>query len=155
MSNLVRQSWNTLRHIPGGPRIFSKIVGQAAPYTGTINARVVDLEEGYCKVQLKDRRAVRNHLDSIHAIAMMNLGEMCTGLALIYGMPDDARGILKGLSMEYLKKGRGTLTAECRTAIPDTRTRSELQVEGEIRDAQGDLVARAHAQWVVGPKKKG
>lgn len=154
MSHLIRQSWNVLRHVPGGKRVFSELVGQAAPYTGTIGARVLELDEGYCKVELRDRRAVRNHLDSIHAIALMNLGEVCTGLALIYGMPGEARGILKGLSMEYIKKGRGTLTAECRTPIPDTRTRNEIEIEGEIRDTSGDLVARARALWVVGPGKR-
>lgn len=154
MSNRIRQAWDTLHRIPGGKRAFSALIGRMAPYTGTIDGRVVALDQGYARVQMHDRKAVRNHLDSIHAIALMNLAELCTGLALMYGIPDDARGILAGLSIDYLKKGRGTLTAECRTEVPSSTERREMEVIGEIRDEQGELVARATARWLVGPKKK-
>lgn len=153
MANRLQQAWNTLRRVPGGTRVFSKIIGRMAPYTGTIDAHVVELDTGYAKVEMRDRRAVRNHLDCVHAIALANLGEVATGVAVVYSLPEGMRGILKGISMEYLKKGRGTLTAECRTALPEARERQELSVVGEIRDRQGDLVARATALWLVGPEK--
>ena len=151
----VRSQWERLKGLPGGKRIFSWGLGRTAPYTGTIGALVDELEPGYAKVLLTDRKKVRNHLNSIHAIALMNLGEVTTGLAVLSGMPDDARGILAGLSMEYHKKGRGTLTAECRCDLPKTSERQEYTIIGEIRDAGGELVATASARWLIGPMESG
>ena len=151
VSKRVSTTWDKLSGIPGGKRLFSRIVGRMAPYTGTIGAHVEDLRPGYAKVLLRDRKKVRNHLDCVHAIALCNLGEVATGLAVLSGMPDDARGILKGLSIEYHKKARGLLTAECTTEIPSTSERKEFHVKGEIKDAGGDVVASVTAHWLIGP----
>ena len=145
--------WRRLSVLPGGKILFSKILGTMAPYSATIGARVERLEPGYAKVSLRDRRKVRNHLRSVHAIALMNLAELSTGLAVLSATPKDARGILTGLSMDYLKKARGKLVAECRCEIPATSERKEYRVRGEIRDATGELVAEANARWLIGPAR--
>lgn len=148
-----RAMWERLSKLPGGKRIFSYAVGRTAPYTGTIGAIVDELEPGYAKVLLHDRKKVRNHLNCVHAIALMNLGEVTTGLAVIAGMPTGCRGILSGISMEYHVKARGTLTAECRCDPIDTAERREMLIVGHIRNAEGELVATATAKWLVGPEK--
>ena len=149
----LRGLWSTLRPIPGGRAVFSRLVGTAAPYTGSIGAHVDELGPGHAKVVLRDRRRVRNHLDCVHAVALVNLAEMATGLAMSMGMPDDARGILSGISIEYLKKARGRLTAECRCEVPATNERREMMVEGNIHNDAGELVARATARWLIGPSR--
>ena len=121
------------------------------PYSGTIAPRVIELRPGYAKVQMRDRRAVRNHLHSVHAIALMNLGELTTGLAISLAMPDGARGIVTGLSMEYLKKARGLLTAECTAPAFDATVSMQHDFRANIVDEKGDVVARATAHWLVGP----
>ena len=150
--NLVRDLWDKLAAVPGGKRAFSAVVGRMAPYTGSIGASVVELSPGWSKVLLRDRRAVRNHLQSVHAIALANLAELCGNVAMAYTLPDDARFIVAGLSIEYLKKARGTLTAEATLAPPATSERREYEFESTIRDASGDEVARAKARWLVGPQ---
>lgn len=147
----VKRLWDRLSGKPGGKRFFGILLGRMAPYTGTISPRVQELRPGYARVQMRDRRAVRNHLRSVHAVALMNLAEVASGLAVTYGLPTDARAILTGLSMEYLKKARGTLTAEALVEVPRTNERREYVLESEIRDAAGEVVARATARWLVGP----
>lgn len=149
----LRAQWRRLAALPGGKRIFSIVLGRYVPYTGTIGAVIAQLEPGLCVASLRDRRGVRNHLGSIHAMALANLGEMVTGLALMNSLPDRARGILAGFSVEYLKKARGRLTAECRCEIPADNSEREYQLTGEIRDAEGDIVTIAQARWLVGPEK--
>ena len=127
------------------------MLGVMIPYTGTIPPYGLELEPGYAKVQMRDRRAVRNHLRSVHAIALMNLGEVTTGLAMTLAMPDGARGIVTALSMEYLKKARGVLTAECRAPAFDASVSAQYEFQADIRDESGDVVARATARWLVGP----
>ena len=71
---------------------------------------------------------------------------------MIVALPLDARAILVGLSIDYLKKARGTLTATCDCSAPAVSTECEVEVIGEIRDLSGDVVARATARWRVGPR---
>ena len=104
--------WMRLSPFPGGRWIFSKILGWKIPYTGGLGATIVTLEPGHVKVQLRERRSVRNHLQSIHAIALANLGELTTGLALVGALPESIRGILVGLNVSYTKKARGTIDSE-------------------------------------------
>ncbi|HRI09346.1 MAG TPA: hotdog fold domain-containing protein [Nannocystaceae bacterium] len=141
--------WEKLRQKPLGKRIFSKIVGATAPYTGTIGAQVLDLAPGHARVELADRHKVRNHLRSIHAVALMNLGELTTGLAMMSSLPAGSRGIVTGLSMRYLKKARGTLIAESRIDPPVGAGKHDCEVIGEIRNTAGEVVAEARAQWRI------
>ncbi|HST59196.1 MAG TPA: hotdog fold domain-containing protein [Longimicrobium sp.] len=149
----IRAQWDQWSKRPGGKAMFSWLLGRLVPYSGTIGAKVEELRDGYARVTLRDRRIVRNHLRSIHAIALMNLAELSTGLALNYGMRADTRSILKGLSIEYTKKARGTLTAEATAPVLESNAEREIIVRTDIRDAAGDVVAVAEAKWLVGPRK--
>jgi acyl-coenzyme A thioesterase PaaI-like protein len=103
-------------------------------------------------VQLSDRRRVRNHLDSVHAVALVNLGEVATGLAILSQLPPNARGIVTALSAEYRKKARGLLMAECRTdPIPSVSEPMEREVSAEIVDQARDVVAVVRARWRISP----
>ena len=146
--------WRRLSRFPGGKTLFSLLLGRMTPYSGTIGARVAELEPGWCRVTLRDRRRVRNHLSSIHAMALANLAEMASGLAVLVGLPPGVQGIVTGFSISYLKKGRGLLTAECRATGLNVTAEREYEAAVTITDAQGDLVAHATARWRLRPIPK-
>lgn len=153
-TNPIRSLWDRLSPLPAGKRLFSFALGRMAPYTGSIRPQVLELRAGYARVAMRDRRAVRNHLDSVHAIALMNLAEVATGLALHYELPSHARAILTGLSIEFVKKARGDLQAEATAPIPAGDEREEIEVTTVVTDAGGEPVARASARWLVGPRQE-
>lgn len=141
--------WKRLSRLPFGRTLFSILIGRMAPYTGTMGARIQELGPGYSRWTLRDRRGVRNHLDSIHAVALVNLAEVASGTAMLTALPPGTRGIVTGLSMTYLKKARGTLTAECRCDVPEVNGQANYDVHAEIRDASGDVVARGTVNWLL------
>ena len=149
---LLRRVWGTVAPLPGGELLFGKLLGLINPYTGSLGARYLELRPGYARIQLRERRAVQNHVRAIHAIALINLAEVTTGLALLFGLPDDARGLPVNLSIEYHKKARGVVTAECRCDPPASSERQHTEVECQIRNEAGETVATARARWVIGPK---
>ena len=149
------KSWQKLSRFPGGKLLFSKALGRAVPYSGSISPEVEVLEPGHAIVAMADRRRVRNHLSSVHAIALVNVAEVSSGLALLSGLPKGARGILTGFSIRYLKKARGTIRAE--TLITDlpavVSERFEKKIQVILRNEASEVVAEAEASWTVGPEK--
>ncbi len=143
--------WRRLTPVPGGGRLFMLVIRRMVPYTGALGSRVRVLEPGHARVELRDRRGIRNHLRSVHAVALANLGEFTSGMAMMTGLPPATRGIVTELRVQFLKKARGLLTAECHANIPDVNGEITHDVTAEIRDEAGDLVARVTAIWNLRP----
>jgi uncharacterized protein (TIGR00369 family) len=150
----LRSLWRRLAHLPGGKALFSFLFGQMVPYTGALGARVEALEPGLCRVSLRDRRRVRNHLNSVHAMALGNLAEAASGLAVVAALPPGVQGILTGFSITYVKKARGRLVAECRVDVAPVTEEREQNAEVTVTDSTGDVVARATARWRLRSKSK-
>ncbi|HDH09235.1 MAG TPA: DUF4442 domain-containing protein, partial [Gammaproteobacteria bacterium] len=131
--------------------LFSRILGWVIPYTGTIGADVRKLKPGYAQIHMRDRRRVRNHLHSIHALALANLGEVASGLAMLDALSADTRGIPTRLSIEFYKKARGGLIAESHCSPPTITEDTDFEVHADIRDTNGDVVARTTVNWRLGP----
>jgi len=151
MTAMVRPTYDRLRNIPFGHWIFSRLIGYMAPYSASVRPQVVELRDGYAKVQMRDRRSVRNPFQSVHAIAILNLAELAGGLAFVYSLPKNARGIVTGLEIDYLKKGRGTLTAECSCEPVRSNDNNNYLLNIDVSNEAGEVVAKVRAKWIVSP----
>ncbi|WP_300300499.1 DUF4442 domain-containing protein [Ferrovibrio sp.] len=148
----ILQQWQRVSRLPFGNWLFSRLIGLTVPYAATINARVLSLMPGSARAQMADRRAVRNHLRSIHAVALTNLAELTANLAIMSRQPaKGARWIVTGFDTEFVKKARGAVTALCEVGPLDWSQPQSLSGRVELRDAAGDIVMLATPRWKIGP----
>lgn len=150
MSEFLR-TYRKLASWPLGKYLFSKGIGWQAPFFSTIDARIQDYQEGLAVFKMRDRRAVRNHFGSVHAIAMCNLAEVCGGMALDSATPSHLRWIPQGMTVTYLKKARGDLTGQCRID-PSAVQAGVVHGRVEIRDPGKVLVFEADISFKVSTK---
>ena len=142
--------WKILSGYPMGKWLFSFFIHFINPYTGALGAKVEVLEKGYAEISLKDMRRNRNHLNSVHAIALCNLGEFTSGLAVLTSLDENVRGIVRHISVGFIKKARGELRAVCKCKVPEINEDQEFTVFAEIFDQNNDLVSRVDVLWQLG-----
>ncbi|MFM8910275.1 MAG: DUF4442 domain-containing protein, partial [Gemmatimonadota bacterium] len=133
--------WRLCAPMPGGWWVFQRLFAWTVPYSASTKPRVRVLEPGHAEVEIPDRRANRQHLGSVHAIALMNVAEMASGLAMVSGLPDGVRSIVREIRMEYLPKARGTLRAMSHVAIPQVTGDCDVEVTADCLDRSGAVVA--------------
>ena len=107
----ILERYQKLSRYPGGKFIFAKLVGLSAPFFSKIHPIFIDLRPAYCETQIKDRRSVRNHIGTINAGALCSMAEMTGGLALDTIVPSSMRWIPKTMTVQYIAKATGTITA--------------------------------------------
>ena len=137
-----------------GRWLVSRLVCFRAPYFASIRPALDVLEPGRCVVRIRDRRRVHNHIGTVHAIALCNMAELAAGLATDATIPDAMRWIPKGMSVRYLKKATGPMTATAR--VPDiaaAASGSEAHVMVEVRDDTGEAVFDADITMWISPRK--
>ena len=143
--------WRRLAGTAAGRWLFSRIVCWKAPYFATIWPRFILLEPGRCELGISKRRAVLNHIGTVHAIAMCNMAELAAGTAIEVTIPHSHRWIPKGMSVEYLQKATTDLRATAIVEAPAQWSASiELPVAVQIVDAAGSLVFQAAVRmWIT------
>lgn len=92
---------------------------------------------------------MRNHLRSIHAVALVNLGELATGLAVLTALPPGVRGIVTELTAAYHAKARGRVEAACMVPGPPSPGET-VEAVARITDESGREVATVTARWLLG-----
>jgi acyl-coenzyme A thioesterase PaaI-like protein len=139
--------WNKLSRLPQGKRLFAIGFTRKAPYFGTIRPRFVEIRPNYAELVIPDRRAVHNHIGTVHAIALCNGLEAAMGALAEASIPRDKRWIPKGMEVAYTAKATSDITCIAETdpaqwtgSDPDVtvrvrgvRTDGEVVIEGEIR----------------------
>ncbi len=141
--NRLMNAYHRCAKLPAGKRIFSKLICLKAPYFNTIKPLFKELKPGYCEVTMKKRRAVHNHIKSVHAIAMCNLSELAAGTMLEATLPQSMRWIPKNMTVEYLKIARTDLKAVCKISTEDLDNPQELNMTVPVTDTSDAEVFRA------------
>lgn len=146
--------WTTLKDKPMGKWLFARAICWKAPYFSSIAPRFEELKPGYARVSLKKRRAVENHIGTVHAIAACNLAELGAGTMMEASLPSSMRWLPKGMSVRYLKKCNTDLTAVCTTDDFHEGAARDVVVSVDMKDAHGAVVVHADINMYVSPCKR-
>lgn len=145
--------FSTLAPLPLGVHVFSGIIGFYAPYSATIAATVQDLSPKKCVLTFSDQPWLRNPFSSVHAIALANAGELCSGLLMVSALQTTKlRAIPNVITTTYLKKARGTIKAVSEAVTLEEGKTKDIEVSASLYDSKGVLVAVTKVCWAVSPR---
>lgn len=146
-------AWRRLEGLPFGKALFSRAVCWKAPYFASIAPRFQELRPGYARVTMRKRRAVTNHIGTVHAIAMCNLAEIAAGTMTEISIPATMRWLPKGMQVEYLRKAATDVEAVARVDEVAEGPARDVPVRVDVNDRDGELVCRATITMWVSPRK--
>ena len=158
----VLSMWRTASTLPVvggsiGTRVFSLVFGQKAPYFSSIRPRFTVLEPNHAELVIPKRRAVQNHIGTVHAIALCNGLEAAMGALAEATIPSDRRWIPKGMEVGYTAKATSDITCVAETDpeqwTADLGTGYDLPVRVKgVRD-DGTTVIEGTINLWISPKK--
>ncbi|WP_030485132.1 hotdog fold domain-containing protein [Nocardioides aequoreus] len=145
-----------------GERLFSFAFSQVAPYFWSIRPRFTVIEPHHAEVVVPKRRGVKNHLGTVHAIALCNGLEAAMGVLAEATIPADKRWIPKGMEVAYTAKATSDITCHADTdpaqwsdeALPDAGGEVPVRVKG-VRDDGTVVIEGVIRLWVTPRKRRG
>jgi acyl-coenzyme A thioesterase PaaI-like protein len=146
------EAWNRLKGHAAGRWLFSRLVCWRAPYFASIRPLFVHLGEGRVEVRMRKRRAVTNHIGTVHAIAMANLCEVAAGTMMEALLEASMRWIPRGMTIRYLAKANsGVVAKAAMPAVSPGETRDVI-VNVHVFDDAGHEVVLAEITMYVSPR---
>ena len=139
---------------PKGVRstLWSKAFGRVVPMVGSANIKYIEVTSSKVVVEIKNHRAMQNHIGQLHAVAMALIAETATGFVAAMNVPDTSIVLIKSLHMDYKRPSKGdmqavaALTAE---QIKDMQTseKGETIVAVTITDESGQEPVKGEMVW--------
>ncbi|GGA10995.1 hypothetical protein GCM10011408_35420 [Dyella caseinilytica] len=107
-------------------------------------------------MRIRDRRRVHNHIGTVHAIALCNLAELSAGVMAEVTIPPGMRWIPKGMTVEYVAKAVGTMSAVAAPDAPAVESAEgyEWPVVVHVSDPAGTEVFRARITMWLSPRSR-
>ncbi|KZN58001.1 hotdog fold domain-containing protein [Pseudoalteromonas luteoviolacea] len=154
MASSLLKTYKKFKWLPFGNWLFSKAICKRAPYFATIKPKVTHLSCGRICAEMPNRRAVHNHIGTVHAIAQCNLAELCAGVVTDATVPNHThRWIPKGMTVQYLKKADSDLKAQAQIPMPrEWKDKEDLIVPVEVFNNEGVKVFHADITMYITEK---
>ena len=129
--------WQRLGGSALGRRAFSTLFAQKAPYFATIRPEFAHVRPNHAEVRIRLRRGVKNHLGTLHAIALCNGLEAAMGVMAEVTCPPERRWIPKGMDVRYTAKASGDVVCVADTD-PEQWTSGDPALPVRVRGTLSD-----------------
>lgn len=145
--------WKTLGTSTFGRWLVSQAVCFKAPYFKSIKPRFTHIEPGRVELTFKKRRAVQNHIKTVHAIAMCNAAELAGGTCLDVSLTAGMRWIPVGMQVQYLAMAKTDLRAVCQVPQFDWSEPQDVVMPVGVFDTFGEEVFHADITMRISMRK--
>lgn len=125
--------------LPAGKWLFSRMFASKAPYFKTIRPTIETLRPNYCELSFKKRKAVQNHIGTVHAIALCNGLEMAMGALAEASIPKGWRWIPKHMEVSYTAKANSDIKVVASIA-PELWQLGDVPITVQAFRSDGELV---------------
>jgi len=149
--NDVLLAFRTLKNVPGGLTLLSKIVSRVAPYFQTVNPMIQKLDLNLCEALIKKSKSIENHIGTVHVIAICNGLEFVMGVLAEASVPQHLRWLPKGMSVNYVAKADSDIKLVA--TIDDEWKVGDMQVKIDAYRADGQPVVKGYITLWVTEKK--
>jgi acyl-coenzyme A thioesterase PaaI-like protein len=146
--------WRSLSGSAPGRWLFSRLLCLKAPYFSSIRPVFDVLEPGRAVARIRKRRAVSNHIGTVHAIAMANLCELVAGTMTEVSVPQSMRWIPRSMKIDYLAKAETDLTGEATLPVIRDGSAQDIIVPVTVMDESGKQVVLAYITMYLSPKNQ-
>ena len=126
--------------LPLGKRLFSLMYARKAPYFRTVRPLVREVRPNHVELTIANRKAVHNHIGTVHAIAVCNGLEAAMGLLAEATIPSHRRWLPKGLEVAYLAKSTTDLLCIAETDPADWAQLGDVPVRVRAVRTDGTVV---------------
>lgn len=110
--------------------LWSKAFGRVVPMVGTANIKYVEVTHTQVIVEIKNHRAMQNHIGQVHAVAMALIAETATGFVVAMNVPDSSIVLIKSIKIDYKRPSKGNMKA--------VASLSEAQIQQMQQSEQGE-----------------
>jgi acyl-coenzyme A thioesterase PaaI-like protein len=126
-----------------GNDAFSAAVVRMAPYFATIDPVFTQLRPGYAELTFPDRHEVRNHIGTVHAIALCNGAELAAGTMTSASLAFGRQWIPVGMTVKYQGKAKTDMRFVANGEAVDWDHVGDIEVPVEAYDTDGKCVFSA------------
>ena len=143
--------------IAGALKLVTQFVGQAIPFASRNGFKVIDFKPGYVKAFMP-LKGNKNHFNAMYAGALFTVAELPGGIISVFNFDERFYPVLKDLKMDFLKMAKTDVTVAFQLDASELKRlqnetleqgKAEFMLEGEVTDANGQVVARSLAHYQV------
>lgn len=140
-------------------RARSALIGRMVRFVGTAGLSIEELTHSRAVVFVRNRKAVQNHIGTIHAAVMALIAETASGFVVGMNVPDDRVPVIKSMRVDFVKRASGSLravaelTPEQIAAITST-DKGEVAPRLVVTDEEGNQPVVCEMLWAWRPKRR-
>jgi len=137
--------------------LLTRFVGKNIPFATRNGFEVLEYRPGYIKVGIP-LKPNKNHFNAMYAGALYTVAELPGGILCLLNFDPEYYPTLAEMRMRYLKPAKSDVTIEFTLSKDElariqaeakAKGKSKFQLEGELKDSDGNVVALSTAHYQV------